>query len=80
MTDQVLKDFFATMNTGQVTPKALLDCMDSPELREAAKNEFIRMSHAPDKWFLEEFNLEDTPEHRAVIADFKNDLRQSLED
>lgn len=75
---KLIKDFFATMDSNQICPQTLMALMDDPEMERIAKEELLKMSYAPDVWFLEEFDLEDTPEHRAIIKEFKKDLRKEF--
>jgi hypothetical protein len=74
----MLKDFVSFMkDDGNAMPN-LIELMDTPEVQEAIKEEFIRLSYVPDTWLLEEMKLSDSPENREIVKAFKNDLRNQF--
>lgn len=82
MTDpkNAVQDFIDFMNSDETTPQDIIEHMGNEEMQKAVRAGFRKMSFAADKWFLDEFKLEDTPENRQLIKEFKSELRSDFEE
>lgn len=75
----LISQILQPVRESEEVPEDIKQILDSPQIADAVTQQLQHIITLPDEFFLNEFQMPNTPETRQAIKDFKKDLKKDLE-